>query len=273
MRRSSAPAFLLTLLAICTVLAVWSQRARGQGKVALPDSLALGLLRPAQKALTTVGDWFSDVGRVMLRRGDILQENAELRAHVADLENQRERLVRYQRENHELRQMLKMPQPANGRLIAAEVVSGDATDYARRVVINAGAPQGVRPKDVVFNGQGVIGQVIEVDEQYGTSTVLLLTDRMSGVGAMVRRTAARGLLQGTGGSTCALTYLDWHADVREGDLIVTSGDSKIFPKGLVLGRVLKVRKDKTYSQTSAEVDPAARLDQLSAVWVRVQAGP
>ena len=273
MRRFSAPAFLLILLVICVVLTAWSQRARGQGSVALPDSVALGALRPAQKTFAKVGAWFSDVGRVMLRRGDISQENAALRARIADLENRSERLLRYQRENQELRQMLKMPQPPNGRLLAAEVVSRDATEYARRVVINAGAPQGVRAKDVVFNPQGVVGQVIEVDEKFGTSTVLLLTDRLAGVGAMVRRTAARGLLQGNGQSVCQMTYLDLHADVREGDLIVTSGDSKIFPKGLVLGRVTKVAKDKTYSQTSAEIEPAARLDQLSAVWVRVQAGP
>jgi rod shape-determining protein MreC len=272
-RRPSTPVFLLTLLAICVVLTAWSQRARGQGSVSLPDSVALGVMRPAQRTLTGVGAWFMDVGRVMVRRGDILQENAELQRRIADLDNRNKRLLRYQQENRELRQMLKIPPPASGRLIAAEVVSRDATDYARRVIINAGAPQGVRAKDVVFNAQGVIGQVIEVDNKYGTATVLLLTDRMSGVGAMVQRTAARGLLQGTGHNTCHMTYLDLRADVREGDLIVTSGDSRIFPKGLVLGRALRVRKDKTYSQTSAEIEPAARLDQLSAVWVRVQAGP
>ena len=273
MRRSPAPVFLLTLLLVCMALAVWSQRARSQGKVALPDSVAIGMLRPAQKTLTAVGNWFSDVGRVMIRRGDILQENAELNRRVADLDNRNKRLLRYQQENRELRQLIKMPPPANGRLVSAEVVSRDASEYARRVVLNAGAPQGVRAKDVVYNAQGVVGQVIEVDDKYGTSTVLLITDRMAGVGAMVQRTAARGLLQGTGQGTCIMTYLNLHADVREGDLIVTSGDSKIFPKGMVLGRVLKVRKDKTYSQTSAEIEPAARLDQISAVWVRVQAGP
>ena len=130
----------------CVVLAFWSQRARGQGKVALPDSLALGILRPAQKGLVAVGSWFSDVGRVMIRRGDILQENAELRRRVADLDNRNQRLLRYQQENRELRQMLKMPAPPNGRLLPAEVVSRDATEYARRAIINAGAPQGVRPR-------------------------------------------------------------------------------------------------------------------------------
>ena len=165
-----------------------------------------------------------------------------------------------------------MPPLPGGRLLTADVVSRDATDYARRLVINVGGPQSVRPKDVVFNAQGVLGQVIEVDPLYGSSTVLLLTDRMSGVGAMVQRTASRGRLLGDGSDSCKLSDLDLHADVREGDLIITSGDSQIFPKGMILGRVLRVKKDKTYSQTTAEIEPSARLDQSSAVMVRVQAG-
>jgi rod shape-determining protein MreC len=269
MKSRSPLTFILLLIAVCVVVALWSRRSRQQGRVALPDSAGLAVLRPAQKALNGTSSWFSDVTRVMLRRDDIVQENKALRGQIADLENRNKRLLRYQKENQELRELLKMPPPPAGRLVPAEVVSRDATDYARRMIINAGAPQGVRPKNVVFNADGVVGQVIEADAQYGTSTVLLLTDRMSGVGAMVQRSAARGLLKGNGTATCTLSHLDLHADVREGDLIITSGDSKIFPKGMVLGRVLRVRKDKTYSQTSADIDPAARLDQLSAVYVRV----
>ncbi|HEY0076924.1 MAG TPA: rod shape-determining protein MreC [Abditibacteriaceae bacterium] len=272
MPRRSPLTFLVWLFVVCVLLVAWSQRARGQGKVALPDSLALALLRPGQVAFNSIGAWFSDVGRVMVRRGDIIKENKGLRGRIADLENRNRRLLRYQKENKELRRLLKMPPLPGGRLVSADVVSGDATNYARRLIINAGARQGVRPKDVVFNAQGVLGQVIEVDRVFNTSTVLLLTDRMSGIGAMVQRTAARGLLQGNGSTACTMSYLDLHADVREGDLIVTSGDSTIFPKGLILGRVMRVRKNKTYSQTTAEIEPAAPVDQASAVLIRVQAG-
>lgn len=272
MPRRSPLTFLALLFLVCVVSVVWSLRARGQGKIALPNGIALALLRPGQVAFRGIGNWFSDVGRVMVRRDDIIQENKALRGRIATLENQNRRLLRYRSDNQELRQLLKMPTVPGGRLLAADVVSRDATDYARRLIINVGKRQGVRPKDVVFNAQGVLGQIIEVDPYYGSSTVLLLTDRMSGVGAMVQRTTARGRLLGNGSETCKLSDLNLHADVREGDLIVTSGDSQIFPKGMILGRVLRVKKDKTYSQTTAEVEPAAHLDQSSAVLVRVQAG-
>jgi rod shape-determining protein MreC len=272
MPRRSPLAFFALLILLCIVAVAWSRRARGQGKIALPDGVMLVLLRPGQLALNEIGGWFSDVGRVMVRRGDVIDENKALRGRVADLENRNRRLVRYQKENQELRQLLKMPRVPGGRLVSADVVSRDATDYARRLIINAGGPQSVRPKDVVFNAQGVLGQVIEVDPHYGTSTVLLLTDRMSGVGAMVQRTASRGMLRGDGANGCSLSDLDLHADVREGDLIVTSGDSQIFPKGMVLGRVVRVKKNKTYSLTTADIEPSAHLEQSSAVLVRVGAG-
>ena len=272
MFRRSPFSLLSLLFLVCLVSVAWSQRARGQGKVALPDGVALLFLRPGQVLFNKVGDWFSDVGRVMVRRGDIVQENKALRGRIASLEDKNRRLLRYQKDNQELRRLLKMPTVPGGRPISADVVSRDATDYARRLIINVGGPQKVRPKDVVFNAQGVLGQVIEVDPHYGSSTVLLLTDRMSGVGAMVQRTASRGRLLGDGSDMCKLSDLDLHADVRQGDLIVTSGDSQIFPKGMILGRVTRVKKDKTYSQTTAEIDPAAHLDQSSAVMVRVEAG-
>ena len=267
MRRLSNLQFLAALLAACFLLTMWSQRARSQGRVALPNGVALGLLRPAQISFSSVGGWCGDVARVMFRRGDIARENAALKAQVADLENSNQRLRRYLAENRELRDLLKMPALPGGKILAAEVISRDATSYARRVVINAGARQGVAQGDAVFGAAGAVGQVIESDGKFCTATVLLITDRMSGVGAMVARNAARGLLRGDGGDGCVMDYLDVHADVREGDLIVASGDSRVFPKGAVLGRVRKVVKDKTYSQSSAVVEPSVDFEATSAVRV------
>jgi rod shape-determining protein MreC len=100
---------------------------------------------------------------------------------------------------------------------------------------------------------------------------VLLTDRESGVGAMSTRTMAKGWVNGTGARTLQMSFLDYNSDVREGDLIVTSGLSEIFPRGLIIGRVLRVDRNKSYSSLSAEIDPAVPFDQLSAVFVRTGA--
>ena len=168
--------------------------------------------------------------------------------------------------------MLKTPKAPGGKSIAADVVALDSSNYTRRVTLDVGARQGVRVKDVVYVAQGAVGQVVEVSPF--NCIVLLLTDGDAGaIGAMTSRTAAKGLLFGTGGPKCRLeVFSSYQADVREGALALTSGLSDIVPRGLVLGRILKVKRDKSYSRLTAEVEPMAPLERLSVVYVRVGAG-
>lgn len=273
MRRPSPSVTIVLLLLLCALAAGWHRMAASQSKISPPESVVFIALRWVQRPLSSVGDWFSDLGRTMFRRGGAIEENEELRGQVANLKGQTQRLLRYQRENDELRRLLKMPRPQGGTVVAADIVSLDATDYRRRITLNVGSRRGVRAKDVAFAAQGVVGQVVRVDAF--TCDVLLLTDRDASVGAMTQRTSSRGVAQGTGQRNGEMTmnYLDYDSDVREGDLVVTSGDSAIFPRGLVIGRVSQTRRDKGYSRLTARVDPAVPFDQLSAVYVRVGAGP
>lgn len=270
--------FFLVLLLIAGVLVWWQGRATRGGGISVPASATFAVLRPGQKVVLSIGGWFSDVGKAMFRRGDIITENETLRGRVADLEGRNLRLQRYRRENEELQSLLKMRKPAGGDPIAAQIVSFDVSDYTQRIFVNVSQKQGVQAKDVVFTAHGVAGQII--NSNYGllpipTSEVLLLTDRRSGVGAAVARTGAVGVVQGTGGALCKLEYLDFHADVRVGDTVLTSGlvvkDGGVFPKGLVIGRIIKVERDKTLSRLSAFVDPAVPFDQITTVWVRAGA--
>ena len=276
MRRSLS--FFLVLLAIAGVLVFWQNRAQKGGSISTPASLTFAVLRPGQKIMLSVGGWLSDVGRVMFRRNDLASENQSLRGRVAEVEGQNLRLQRYRRENEELQSLLKMTKPEGGNSIAAQIVSFDVTDYTQRIFVNVNQRQRVRAKDVVFTSHGIAGQIVNADYKFlpiPTSEVLLLTDRRSGVGAVVARTGAVGVVQGTGGVLCKLDYLDFHADVREGDTVLTSGlvvkTGGVFPKGLVIGRIIKVERDKTLSRLTAFVDPAVPFDQITSVLVRVGA--
>lgn len=262
--------FLLALLVVAAVMTAWNRAAQRSGGMAAPVGATFSAVGFVQRPLLAVGGWFSDVGRAMFRRGGTIEENAQLRDEVANLRGQTQRLMRYKRENDELRSTLKMPKLPGGKNIAADVLAVVANDYRRRIVLNVGARQGVKPKDAVFCAQGVVGQVIEVSPL--SCRVLLLTDNEASIGAMVQRTMARGVVSGTGERVAKMEYLSYNADVREGDLVVTSGESQIFPKGLVVGRVLATRRDKNYSRLSATVDLAVPFDRLSAVFVRTTSG-
>lgn len=266
--KAGAAVFLLLLAGFALVLA--QGQARRRGAFSPPETGFWLVLRPLQRAFTGTGHWLGDVGRVMFRRGGLLEEKAGLERRVLDLEGQNRRLLRYRAENDELRRLLALPRPAAGQPVAAEVVGWDASAFSDRLFLNSGTRRGVRPKDVVYTAQGVAGQIVRADAL--TSEVLLITDRQAAVGAMTLRTRARGLLRGTGRTLCRMEYLDYFADVKPGDLVLTAGDSEIFPRGLVLGRVVRVQKDRYYSRTAAEVEPAVPFTTLSTVLVRTGAG-
>jgi rod shape-determining protein MreC len=275
--RRLLPLFLV-LLVVAGVLVAWQKRALQSDRLSAPESAAFAILRPGQKVLFAVGGWFSDVGRVMFRRNSIVSENQRLRNGLQEVQNQNDRLRRYKTENDELRALLQLPRPAGGTPRAAQIVSLDATGASQHVFLNIGAQQGVRVKDVVYSSQGVVGQVVASNTKlfpFPTSEVLLLTDRSSGVGAVLARSGAAGVVQGTGGDVCKLDYLPFHTDVRSGDLVLTSGlvveDGGVFPRGLVIGRIIKIERDKTLSRLIAYVAPAVPLDKITTVWVRTGA--
>lgn len=264
-------AFLLIafLVMLCGVLVGWQHRASNRGRISPPEQVSFNLLRVVQQPLLATGNWLGDVGRVLIGRNSILQQNRDLQNRVDYLQNENTRLRRYSYENSELRQLLQLPKPNSGTPVAATIVNFDATDFSRQIGLGIGTANNVAPKDVVYSAAGVVGQVTKVSSHY--CTVLLLTDRQSGVGAITARSGARGVLQGTGGNLCTMQYFDFHSDVRTGDIVITSGDSEIFPHGLVLGTIVKVEKDKTYSRLTAWVEPTVAFDSLSAVLVRTNA--
>jgi rod shape-determining protein MreC len=255
-------------------LAFWQNASSSRGGMAAPDAASSAILSPFQRALGATGDYFLDIGRVVIRRDDLASRNARLERRVADLEGQNARLERLRRENQELRRLLKMPKLPGGRNIAAEVVFSDAGEMTRRLVLNVGSRAGVRPKDVVTSPEGLVGQVTQVGPW--TCAVTLPIDRDGAVGAIVARSGAKGVVLGDGNSITKLSYLDFGADVREGDLVVTSGlvrgRGAVFPRGIVIGRVVKIEKNAAYSRQEAFVEPAVPFNRLSSVSVRVEAG-
>ena len=261
-------------LAVGAALIFWQNAAVAGGRTSVPAGLLAAVMSPLERGMTGVAGWCGDVIKVVLHRGGILEENAALQGRLADVEGQNQRLLRYQAENQELRGLLHLAAPPGGYPLAAQIVSFDATDFARRVTLDVGARQGVRVKDVVYCAYGLVGKVEAVGPL--TCVVYLLTDREAGTDAMTTRTAAKGVVLGTGERLCKFSFLDFDCDVREGDLVMTSGlitgRGAIFPRGMIIGTVVRVERDKTYSRLDAYVEPAVPFDRISTVYVRVGAG-
>lgn len=266
---------LVALGVVCLGSVAWQNRATGQGRLDPASGAGTALLSPFQRGLNGLGAYLSDVGSVMFRRGDLASQNARLQARLADVQGKNERLSRLQHENAELRTLLQMPKPLNGRNVAADVIAASRGDFTRRLTLDIGSRAGVQAKDVVFCAQGLVGQVSAVGPL--TCVVTSIVDRDGGAGAFVARTGAQGLVVGNGTDTPKMLYLPFDADVRAGDLLLSSGagqeEGAIYPRGLVVGRVLKIEKDRAFSRQDAFVVPAVVPENLGAAWVHLSDAP
>ena len=84
---------------------------------------------------------------------------------------------------------------------------------------------------------------------------------------MVQRSRSNGILQGKGGDYLTLSYLPKDADVKVGDIVISSGMGQVIPKGLVIGRVAKIMHNRVLGSTAALVRPSTRFDQIEQVFV------
>ena len=163
------------------------------------------------------------------------QENEALRREVAELKIQISATAQEREENDRLRRILQFKERLPYVLLAGEVIGRDARSGSGTLTANRGRLAGVRMDMAAVTPSGVVGKTIQVATV--TSRVQLITDTASGIGVMLERTQIAGILAGTGGQTCVLRYLPLISDVKEGDVVVTSGQDGVFPQGLPVGKV------------------------------------
>lgn len=183
----------------------------------------------------------------------------------------RETITRQQVELASLREIIRQSQQAELLLkrhavtqaIAAAVIMRSILPTQQTALLGKGRRQGIVPEMVVLDAGGVVGRVIEV--QQDTATVLLLMDPDSRVAGLIERSRETGLLIGKSRGRLELTYLDAEADVAEGDSVVTAGLGGIFPKGLLLGVVSRVARDEVSGVARVLVKPAANFTFLEDV--------
>ncbi|MGC8862828.1 MAG: rod shape-determining protein MreC [Armatimonadota bacterium] len=256
---------LTSLLILGILTGVAHKRALDSGRSFVANDavrLALTPLSIASRRVFALGEWLVRVARP---RRSILRENARLRAEVRRLTRENAQLAEAAHENARLRKLLGLKQNVPLDVVAAEIVSRNASSWFETAIIDRGRRSGVEPGDAVVNFRGLVGQVVE--SNLTSSQVAAITDPASAVGAMVRRSRSTGILQGQGSDYLALNYLPKDADVRKSDIVVTSGMGGVIPKGFVIGRVIRVVRDATPGTTTALVRPSVRLDEVEQVLV------
>jgi rod shape-determining protein MreC len=208
---------------------------------------------------------------------------AEFRRVEDDLLVARARLARLeavQRENEALRRLLQGTRGLSLSVQLADIVDVELDPFRHRVALGLGARHGVREGIALIDADGVFGQVIAVSPL--RSTAVLITDPSHAVPVQVQRSGLRTIAYGTGASNrLSVPNIPQSADVRVGDLLLTSGIGGRFPAGLPVAVVNHVGPEDTHLFIEAEAEPLAALDrsgQVLLVWndpdaVPIDVGP
>ncbi|MET0556959.1 MAG: rod shape-determining protein MreC [Vicinamibacteria bacterium] len=270
---------LLAGLVVAHLIAI-SRQVDGGGGSSLLDRAVYATLSPLQAAAAAgvrgvKGLWLSYVDL----RG-VRGENGRLQDRLREVETRMQERQRDAEEAKRLRELLELREVLPHDTLVAQVIVREALPWFRSVTIDKGTRQGVALNAAVISPTGVVGRVIGVGPQ--AAKVQLLLDQQSGLGARIERSRVTGVVSGqltrqasTGDASSGdllMKFVPMLADVVEGDVVVTSGLDRMFPPGLVVGRVRSVVRGSGLFK-DVRVAASADFDRLEEVLVIRDAPP
>ncbi len=237
----------------------WSEFDRSVARVSAPVQEVSAWLARAVSHI--VGDYVYLV--------DVKADNKRLSFENARLEERVRKLEQAEIENRRLRKLLGLREQIPGDVISAQVIGKDVAEFFRvtRLSVDRGQRDVKKDMPVVALG-GVVGIVYRVAGD--TVDVKLVVDPESAVDVVVERTGARGIVRGTSDTTKYLLKVEYAQrtdEVEIGDLLVTSGVGRRFPKGLPVARVTKVTKRDFGVYQEVEAAPTVDFSRLEEVLI------
>lgn len=234
-------------------------------------TFATQLLVPVQRVLAETGITTNRVIQAITEIERLQGDNAALREEVdrLTLENVRLREQAFAAEQAATLNALQRTLPYES--VPAPVIARDPSNILATVVLGSGTDQGVRVGHLVVSDQGLVGRISEVGANY--SKVVLVTDPSSKLSALVEGSRATGIVQGQFGDSLVMDWLLQTEPVKVGDVVVTAGLAlgeelrSLYPKGLVIGRIVQLENAQAAAYQRAIVAPAVDLRHLENVLV------
>ncbi|MFH1665769.1 MAG: rod shape-determining protein MreC [Candidatus Omnitrophota bacterium] len=184
-------------------------------------------------------------------------ENRDLRKMIGDLSLEISRFGMLGEENERLRDLLKFKKTIKFDTVSAEILARNPNDWIGSFIIDKGTAEGVHKNSAVCSAKGLLGKVVDAGEN--TSSVMLITHPGFKAGGTLQRTMTTGIVAGSGDGSVRMLYLPVDTDVREGDMVFTSGFSRIFPKGVAIGKIVSSKISGSGLYKEAVIEPSANI--------------
>lgn len=252
-------------LALCTVLSVSLLAADSYFKMLDPVRQLLALpLYPLQWAVNEPARLARQADSFMSTQSTLQSENARLREENLRQSALLSRHATVSRELTELKQLLGLNQHQISVVSAAEVLNTGNDPFAYRLIIGSSSGTEFKAGQPVLDSGGLLGLVTKV-QPLGTEVTLAINKGQT-IPVMIERTGERTILYGYGGGV-EVRYLPQYADVKQGDILVTSGIDGVYPPGLPVARITTVERNAGAQFVRMACQPLAGMQRARYVLV------
>lgn len=262
--RAKIIVILILIIAIAGSIHITS---RPRTQLSKPEQLIRDIFAPIQTFFARINrsieSFLGSIGNI----GSLQQDNQALKDEVIELQQQLYKMAEYKRENEWLREALDFQEQEPYPILVSEVIGRSPSNIMSTITINRGSSHGVVQGMAVMSGLGIVGTVQSVSAH--TATVILSTDSRSAVGGLVQSTGDLVLIEGDPDASGNLLAKPLSKDVElaVGDVMVTSGLSQLFPKGMPIGEVIEIVPSRYQLSFTAYVKPFVDFSRLEYVFI------
>lgn len=245
MFRKKAILFLIIVIVLFSFMTYQSRKG-----YSLMDNPASFLLNKASSAITSVFDAIKRPFQMISLRDE---DNSSLQKRVDELMLERSRFQEALLENKRLKDLLKLKENHKDTIAAAKIIGRGTSHWTHTFILDKGLKDGITKDSTAITAKGLAGKTFNVSDSF--SSILLLTDINFAAAVRLQESRKEGILTGTGTNKTILKYLPPEHEVKEGDIVITSGLDLLFPPGIPAGYVSKVNREGTGQFQYIEVIP------------------
>lgn len=261
----------LAVVLLALAVPFWFLRAsmRDPRQVTGADKIIVRIATPIQFVAATLARALSNLWGEYIYLVDVKEDNARLASQNARLRERVRKLEELEQENRRLKRLIDLRTSVRTDVVSAQVIGKDTNEFFRiaRVTLDRDA-KSIGLNLPVISPDGIVGTTLKVSGD--TVDVRLVVDAGSGVDIVVQRTGARGFVRGTGDESkylCSVEYVQRTDEIEVGDLLVTSGVGRRFPKGIPVGTVTRVVKRDFGIYQQVLATPAVDFSRLEEVLI------
>ena len=262
--------FILILIVVVALIFGLSRHALA-GRAGLLSNAAGALRAPVQRSALAVTDWLEGIYGYLYKYDQLVEENEQLQAELAETQEQLRLAADAIEENARFRELLNFQEKRSDFVFEpAKIIAWDPSNWTSSFTISKGSDHGIELGDaVVTEYEALVGQVVELGN--GWATVRTILDVDFGTGALVGSSGSAAMVLGDFAlmqkDMAKLAYVTDSSSIFENDTILTSGEGGYFPQGLVIGSISALQTDDGGQSIYGVVDPACDVHDLTQVFV------